>query len=70
VKDNWNVQLENVNTNATIHITDLQGREVYTSVIPAGETEWTTDLSFLDKGIYLYNVRSIGHVYEGKILKK
>ncbi len=64
----WNNQLTG---NATLHITDMTGREVYTSPLdinkPSGEAAFS--LSNLNDGIYIVTIQSDKFFYSGRLVK-
>ncbi len=69
---NLNIQWTNQTTgNATISVSDMTGREVYTTYyrINASSGKTEIDLGSLENGIYLINIKSDKVLYSGKLVR-
>ncbi len=64
-----NLNLSNLTEDATLLVHDMIGQTVFNANIPLGTTNEMVDLSFLNKGMYILEIRNKQHRFTQKILK-
>ena len=67
VTQNWEVKWDNTVRFDQIYNYDVTGKLVYNNSV-SGNSSFIADLSFLDAGTYIYQLRGDEVMYEGKLL--